>query len=169
MCVDGGSVVKQSAWTQELWDTASTPGWGRNPGGGHDDPPQHSCLENPPRPRSRLAAVHRSRRVGHDWSDLARTDHVSLHRYYNISTETLHCFNLGLPGGSVIKSWLANSGDVGSIPGLGRSLQEEMATHYSVLDWKIPWTEEPGGLQSMGSQKSWTRLSEWAHRPAAPL
>ena len=122
-----------------------------------------------PGPRSRLAAVHRSRRVGHDWSDLARTDHVSLHRYYNISTETLHCFNLGLPGGSVIKSWLANSGDVGSIPGLGRSLQEEMATHYSVLDWKIPWTEEPGGLQSMGSQKSWTRLSEWAHRPAAPL
>ena len=54
----------------------------------------------------------------------------------------------------MIKSWLANSGDVGSIPGLGRSLQEEMATHYSVLDWKIPWTEEPGGLQSMGSQKS---------------
>ena len=74
-----------------------------------------------PGPRCRLAAVHRSRRVGHDWSDLARTDHVSLHRYYNISTETLHCFNLGLPGGSVIKSWLANSGDVGSIPGLGRS------------------------------------------------
>ena len=48
MCVDGGSVVKQSAWTQELGDTASTPGWGRNPGGGHGDPPQHSCLENPP-------------------------------------------------------------------------------------------------------------------------
>ena len=33
-----------------------------------------------------------------------------------------------------------------------------MATHSSLLAWKIPWTEESGGLQSMGSQKSWTRL-----------
>ena len=32
-------------------------------------------------------------------------------------------------------------------------LQEEMATHTSILAWRIPWTEEPGGLQSMGSQK----------------
>ena len=38
-------------------------------------------------------------------------------------------------------------------------LEEKMATHSSVLAWKIPWTEEPGGLQSMGS-KSWTRLSD---------
>ena len=35
-------------------------------------------------------------------------------------------------------------------------LEKEMATHSSVLAWKIPWTEEPDGLQSMGSQKSWT-------------
>ena len=32
-------------------------------------------------------------------------------------------------------------------------LEEEMATHSSILAWEIPWTEEPGGLQSMGSQK----------------
>ena len=32
-------------------------------------------------------------------------------------------------------------------------LEEEMATHSSVLDWEIPWTEEPGGLQSEGSQR----------------
>ena len=31
-------------------------------------------------------------------------------------------------------------------------LEKEMATHFSVLTWRIPWTEEPGGLQSMGSQ-----------------
>jgi len=37
-------------------------------------------------------------------------------------------------------------------------LQKEMATHSSILDWEIPWTEEHGGLQSMESQ-SWTRLS----------
>ena len=38
---------------------------------------------------------------------------------------------------------------------LGREhpLEEEMATHSSILAWKIPWTEEPGGLQSMGSQR----------------
>ena len=35
--------------------------------------------------------------------------------------------------------------------------EKEVATHSSVLAWDIPWTE-PGGLQSMGSQKSWTRL-----------
>ena len=38
-------------------------------------------------------------------------------------------------------------------------LEEGMATYSSILAWRIPWTEEPGGLQSMGSQ-SWTRLSD---------
>ena len=47
-----------------------------------------------------------------------------------------------------------NTGDVGSVPGSGRSPEEEMATHSSILAWRIPWTEEPGGLQSMGSQES---------------
>ena len=43
---------------------------------------------------------------------------------------------------------------------LGREdpLEEEMATHSSILDWEISWTEEPGGLQSMGSKKNWTQL-----------
>ena len=39
-------------------------------------------------------------------------------------------------------------------------LEEEMATHSSILAWRIPWTEEPGGLQSTGSQ-SRTRLSDF--------
>ena len=38
-------------------------------------------------------------------------------------------------------------------------LEEEMATHSSILAWEIPWTEEPGGLQSRGSQMDWTQLS----------
>ena len=38
-------------------------------------------------------------------------------------------------------------------------LEKEMATHSSILAWKIPRTEEPGGLQSMGSKKSQTQLS----------
>ena len=46
-----------------------------------------------------------------------------------------------------------DTGDEGSITGLGRPLEEEMATHSSNLTWAIPWTEEPGGLWSMGSQR----------------
>ena len=38
-------------------------------------------------------------------------------------------------------------------------LEEEMATHSNILAWEIPWTEEAGGLQTMGLQKSWTLLS----------
>ena len=38
-------------------------------------------------------------------------------------------------------------------------LEKGLATHSSILAWRIPWTEEPGGLQSMGSQ-SWTRLND---------
>ena len=60
---------------------------------------------------------------------------------------------LGFPGGSVIKNPPANAGGMGLTPGLGRSLEKEMATHSSILAWEIPWTEEPGGLQSMGSQE----------------
>ena len=40
------------------------------------------------------------------------------------------------------------------------TLEEEMETHSSILAWKMPWTEEPGGLQSLGSRKSRTRLSD---------
>ena len=46
-----------------------------------------------------------------------------------------------------------NAGDVGSIPELGGSPGEVMATHFSIAAWKIPWTEEPGELQFMGSQR----------------
>ena len=38
-------------------------------------------------------------------------------------------------------------------------LEKGMATHSSILAWRTPWTEEPGGPQSMGSQNSWTQLS----------
>ena len=47
---------------------------------------------------------------------------------------------------------------VGSL-GQEDPLEEEMATHPSILAWEIPWTEEPGGLQSMGLQKSQIPLS----------
>ena len=44
--------------------------------------------------------------------------------------------------------------DSGLIPGLGSSLEEGMATHSSLLAWRIPWTEESGGLQTMGLQRA---------------
>ena len=47
----------------------------------------------------------------------------------------------------------ADSEDAGSIPELGRSPGEEMATYSSILAWEIPRTEEPGRIQSMGSQR----------------
>ena len=47
----------------------------------------------------------------------------------------------------------ANAGDAGSVPELGRSPKEEMATHSNILAWRIPWTEEAGRLQSLGSQR----------------
>ena len=59
----------------------------------------------------------------------------------------------GLPGGSHRKESVCNAGDPGSIPGLGRSPGERNGIHSSILAWRIPWTEEPGGLQSMGSKK----------------
>ena len=46
----------------------------------------------------------------------------------------------------MVKNLPANAGDEGSIPGLERPQEEEMATHSSSLAWRIPWTEEPGGL-----------------------
>ena len=57
------------------------------------------------------------------------------------------CFNF--PGGSVVKNQPANTGDVGngntgSISGVRKILEKVMATHSSILAWRIPWTEEPG-------------------------
>ena len=52
----------------------------------------------------------------------------------------------GFPGGSEVKVSACNAGDLGSIPPLGRYLEKEMATHSSILAWRIPWTEEPDGL-----------------------
>ena len=60
-----------------------------------------------------------------------------------------HPYFWGFPSGSVGKESAFNAldvGDAGSIPGLGRSLEEGTATRSSILAWEIPWTEEPSGL-----------------------
>ena len=60
---------------------------------------------------------------------------------------------LGFPGGPDSKESAWKAGDLDSIHVLGRHLEEGMATHSSILAWRIPLTEEPGGLQSMGLQR----------------
>ena len=61
----------------------------------------------------------------------------------------------GFPGGrgSDGKEAARNAGDPGSPHGMGRSPGEGNETHFRTLTWRIPWTEEPGGLQSVGSQR----------------
>ena len=60
---------------------------------------------------------------------------------------------LDFPGGTSGKESACSSGDardVGSIPGSGRSPEKEMGTHSSIVSWRIPWTEEPSRLPSVG-------------------
>ena len=67
----------------------------------------------------------------------------------------------GFPGGSVVKNTPANAGDLDSIPGFGEDpLEKEMTTDSNILAKKVQWTEEPGKLQFIGSQKNQTQLSD---------
>ena len=75
--------------------------------------------------------------------------------------------SLGVSDG---KESACNAGDLGSVPGLGRSPGEGMATHSSVLAWRIPWTKEPGGPQSTRSQRvrhAWGTNSRWCFATTA--
>ena len=88
----------------------------------------------------------------------------------SMQVHSIHCENtehpLGYPSGSAVKNLPAtvrDTGDEGLISGSGRSLQEEKATHSSILAWKIPWTEEPGGPEVHGVTKNWTRLGDKGH------
>ena len=65
---------------------------------------------------------------------------------------------MGFPGSSDGKESACNAGDLASIPRSGKTpgegvLEQEMATHSSILAWRIPRTEDPGELQGMGSQR----------------
>ena len=62
--------------------------------------------------------------------------------------------SMGFPGGSVGTESICNAGDMfGKETCSGRTLEKGMATHSSILSWRVPWTEEPSGLQSVGSQR----------------
>ena len=65
-------------------------------------------------------------------------------------TFSITCEILGFPGGSSGKESACNAGDTGDM-GQEDSLEEGMVTHFNILIWRIPWTEEPGGLWSTAS------------------
>ena len=67
---------------------------------------------------------------------------------------------LSFPCGLDSKESACNMGDPGLIPRSGKSLEKDMATHSSVLAWKIPWMEEPGGPHTIGAANSQTRQSD---------
>ena len=91
-----------------------------------------------------IRPLYHSRNCGFDES--AMWQNYSLNCYWFPSP-------LVFPGGSDSKEFICNAGDVGSIPGSEVSLEKRMATHSSTLAWRIPWTEEPGVLQFMGSER----------------
>ena len=90
--------------------------------------------------------------VGHDWCDLAAAAAAGLGEG-------------GLPLWLSCKESTCNIEDTDSIPGSGMFAGGGIGTHSSVLTWRIPWTEEPGRLQSMGSQRAG---HDWATSPPPP-
>ena len=79
---------------------------------------------------------------------------VYLSTFHTLDSLYRDKFRLGFPCGSAGEESTRNAGDPGSIPELGRSLDEGRATHSSILAWRIPWT-------SPWVAKSWTRLSDF--------
>ena len=80
-------------------------------------------------------------------ANLNRVFYNTLQNFAELSLE------LGFPGASVVKNLLASAGDAPLILGQEDPLEKVMATHSSILTGESSWTEEPGGLQSMGSQR----------------
>ena len=70
--------------------------------------------------------------------------------HFTVYTYIYYIIMLELPCSSNGKELACNAGDLGSNPGSGSTSGEGMATHSSILAWRIPWTEESGELHSVG-------------------
>ena len=108
----------------DVGDAGSIPGSGRCPGGGHGNPLQYSLPGESQEQRS-LAGIQSmgSQRVRHDWATNTRLNLVkNLSAMHEMQVQPL---------------------------GLEDPLEKDMVTHSSILPWRIPWMEEPGGIQSM--------------------
>ena len=136
---DSHSVMSDSLWPHGLYPTMLL------------------CLWNPPFSREWVAIpFSRGSFWPRDWTHLSN----NLGGSFTIRTTCMYIYVWASQAALVVKNLHANVWDirdVGSIPGLEDPLEEGMVTHPSILAWRVPWTGQPGGLQSMGSQ---TRLGD---------
>ena len=107
------------------------------------------------------------REAGVDWTVKCRLHLCCLYAASGrpgLEIKVMHCRTLGFPGASATENPPAVL-ETRSIPGSGKSLEEEMAAHFRILAWEIPWTEESGRLRSLGPQESGTtqRLNHHRH------
>ena len=120
-------------------DLGSIPELGRSPGEGNGNPLQYSCLENPMDGGAWWATVHGVAKSRTQLSDLTFNFNFQICRA-SLVTQRLNHLPL------IQETWVRSLGQEDP-------LEKEMATHSSILAWRIPWMEEPGGLQSLGSQR----------------
>ena len=133
-------MVKPSAYN--VGDLGSIPGLGRSTGEGNGNQLQYSCLESPMDRRAWQATVHRVTK--------------SQTRLSNFGASLVAQLVKNLPAVQETRVWSLGWEDL---------LEKETATHSSILAWKISWTEEPGGLQSMGSHRvghDWATITHTA-------
>ena len=133
-------------------DPGLIPGSGRCPGEGNDNPFQYSYLENPMDRGAWWPTVHGIDRVGHDWvTNTLTQDHLSFRMWQLQSAGFTESFK----NNTHVFWWQAWSPSL-FYPGLTLGwedlLEKETATFSSILAGKIPWMEDPGRLQFMGSQ-----------------
>ena len=146
-----GSIGKESPCIAR--DLGSIPGLGRSSGRGHDNPLQYSFLESSHEQRSLAGYSPWGCRVRHNWA----TKHTHTH------THTHKRATWGFPGGSAVKSPPVMQEMQVQSQGQEYLLEKEMASHSNTLACEIPWAEEAGKLQSMGSQKGQTKQQQEIH------
>ena len=142
-------------------DLGSIPGLGRSPGGGHGNPRQYSCLENHgQRNLTVLGIASLAAQLIKNLPSLQETWFNSWVRKIPWRKDRLPTpIFLGLPGGSTSKESACNVGDLGSIPGLGRSLGEGICypLQYSGLENSMDYTVHEVA-------KSWIQLSDFHYK-----
>ena len=128
--------------TQDGWVMVDSSDKTWSTGEGNGKPLQYSCIENPmnsmKRQKDRTLKDELPRSVGTQYAtgDI-RLENNSSVQFSSLVAQRLKC----LP--AMQETWVRS-------PGREDPLEKEMATHSSILAWRIPWTEEPGGLQSTG-------------------
>ena len=149
----GNSDRKESA--HNVGDQGLIPGSGRSPGEGNGNPLQYSCLENPMDRGAWQATVHGVSRVGHNWVTELNWSMIRTLGWLYVAAKSSSTITenqqkaLKLKNKETVLYIMLRNNEM-QMP----ELEKEMATHSSILAWRILWTEKPGRLQFMGSQDS---------------